>query len=72
LRNKIKAHPTFKIDKNYRKGKYRLWDRGYLHHQYVNWILYNMMVGIYKNWIRLAPLIIHLLTGVKKDKRTAV
>ncbi len=26
-----------------------------------NWVRYNILVGIYDNWIRLAPLIKHLL-----------
>lgn len=27
----------------------------------VNWLRYNILVGIYENWLRIAPLIMHIL-----------
>jgi hypothetical protein len=35
----------------------------------VNWILYNILVGIYQNWFRISPFILHLLPNTIKEKR---
>ena len=34
----------------------------------INWIIYNILVGIYYNWLRLAPYILHYVRETKKDK----
>ena len=36
--------------------------------QNVNWVVYNILVNIYSNWLRLAPFILHLLESTHRDK----
>jgi hypothetical protein len=73
LRQKLKEeHKGWTICREVRKKKYLYCKGGELHHHCVNWILYNILVGIYRNWMRLAPSLMHLLLGVKKDKREAL
>ena len=40
----------------------------YESHHEVNWIIYNMLVSIYSNWLRLAPYILYYLGHTKMDK----